>query len=274
MFAPHRIVKDTPDYNNSEGGSDSDYGGPSRKKKRTAAPNEDFRFSSRGNRVPNYAENEEEEDASGDDDDMMDIDGVAHISAGPEEEVHEIEGVFDHHRDEERKKDLQDDFYTNIVRQSLPGCLVPLLTLFLLQRFHVKWKGYSHLHNTDEMYVFLKNFKGIKRVDNYIRTQQQIAAEAAQAHAAGDLEEEETYNIARSRQKENLELLKVVERIVAQRTRVEEGVVIPEYFCKWHSQNYDAATWESECRTIQLPLLILTRCVRIRRDQAPRSRRN
>lgn len=124
------------------------------------------------------------------------------------------------------------------------------------------------------MYVFLKNFKGIKRVDNYIRTQQQIAAEAAQAHAAGDLEEEETYNIMRSRQKENLELLKVVERVVAQRTRVEEGVVIPEYFCKWHSQNYDAATWESECRAIQLPLLILTRCVRIRRDQASRSRRN
>lgn len=267
MLVP-RIVKDTPEFIHSEGGSDSDYGAPSRKKKRTAAPNEDFRFSSRGNRVPNYAENDEDEDASGDDDDMMDIDGVAHISAGPEEEVHEIEGVFDHHRDEERKKDPQDDFYTNIVRQSLPGCLIPLLTLFL-QRFHVKWKGYSHLHNTDEMYVFLKNFKGIKRVDNYIR-----AAEADQAHASGDPEEEETYNINRSRQKENLELLKVVERVVAQRTRVEDGVVIPEYFCKWYSQNYDAATWESECHTVQLPLLVLTSCVRIRRDQAPRPRRN
>lgn len=101
------------------------------------------------------------------------------------------------------------------------------------------------------MYVFLKNFKGIKRVDNYIRTQQQIAAEAARAHASGDLEEEETYNIMRSRQKENLELLKVVERIVAHRTRVEDGAVIPEYFCKWHSQNYDAATWESEFRSVQ-----------------------
>lgn len=129
MSGPYRVVKDTPEYNHSENGSDSDYGAPSRKKKRTAAPNEDFRFSSRGNRVPNYAENDEDEDASGDDDDMMDIDGVAHISAGPEEEVHEIEGVFDHHRDEERKKDPQDDFYSNIVRQSRPDRLVPLLTL-------------------------------------------------------------------------------------------------------------------------------------------------
>ena len=272
MFVPHRIVKDIPEFIHSEGGSDSDYGVPSRKKKRTAAPNEDFRFSSRGNRVPNYAENDDE-DASGDDDDMMDIDGVAHISAGPEEEVHEIESVCDHHRDEERKNDPQDDFYSNIVRQSLPACPIPVLTLFL-QRYHVKWKGYSHLHNTDEMYVFLKNFKGIKRVDNYIRAQQQSASEAAQAHAAGDLEEEETYNIMRSRQKENLELLKVVERVVAQRTRVEDGVVIPEYFCKWYSQNYDAATWESECHTVQLPLLVLTRCVRIRRDQKPRPRRD
>ena len=119
MLVSRRIAKDTPETNHSGGGSDSDYGAPSRKKKRTAAPNEDFRFSSRGNRVLNYAENDDdEEDASGDDDDMMDIDGVAHISAGPEEEVHEIEGVFDHHRDEERKKDPQDDFYTNIVRQS------------------------------------------------------------------------------------------------------------------------------------------------------------
>jgi len=113
------------------------------------------------------------------------------------------------------------------------------------------------------MYVFLKNFKGIKRVDNYIRTQQQIAAAAAQAHAAGDLEEEETYNIMRSRQKENLEVLKDVERIVAHRTRMEDGVVIPEYFCKWCSQNYDAATWESEFRAVRLRLLLLTRCVRV-----------
>lgn len=105
------------------------------------------------------------------------------------------------------------------------------------------------------MYIFLKNFKGIKRVDNYIRTQQMIAAEAARAHASGDLEEEETYNIMRSRQKENLELLKDVERIVAHRTRMEDGVVIPEYFCKWYSQNYDAATWESESHGVQLTAL-------------------
>ena len=130
MFVPCHLVKETPEYNHS-GGSDSDYGVPSRKKKRAAATNEDFRFSSRGNRVPNYAEHDDDdEDASGDDDDMMDIDGVAHISAGPEEEVHEIEGVFDHHRDDERKKDPQDDFYSNIVRQSRSGCLALLLTFF------------------------------------------------------------------------------------------------------------------------------------------------
>ncbi len=35
-------------------------------------------------------------------------------------------------------------------------------------RFHIKWKGYSHIHNTDELYSFLRTFRGIKKVDNYI----------------------------------------------------------------------------------------------------------
>lgn len=112
------------------------------------------------------------------------------------------------------------------------------------QRFHIKWKGYSHLHNTDELYEFLKQYKGIKRVDNYIKNQLAMLREINM----GDLEEEESYKIQRERQKEALERLKVVERIIAHRTRSDEldnTKVIPEYFCKWHNQGYDAATWES-----------------------------
>jgi chromodomain-helicase-DNA-binding protein 1 len=103
---------------------------------------------------------------------------------------------------------------------------------------------YSHLHNTDELYEFLKQYKGIKRVDNYIKTQQMILREVNM----GDPEEEESYKIQRERQKEALEKLKVVERVIAQRTRVDEldnTRSFPEYFCKWHNQGYDAATWES-----------------------------
>lgn len=40
-----------------------------------------------------------------------------------------------------------------------------------MQRFHIKWKGFSHLHNTEETYEFLRksSFKGFKRIDNYIK---------------------------------------------------------------------------------------------------------
>ncbi len=46
---------------------------------------------------------------------------------------------------------------------------LPLRLITPFQRFHIKWKGFSHLHNTDETYEFLKRFKGVKRVDNYIK---------------------------------------------------------------------------------------------------------
>lgn len=121
-----------------------------------------------------------------------------------------------------------------------------------LQRFHIKWKGYSHLHNTDELYEFLKQYKGIKRVDNYIKNQQQILREVN----LGDSEEEESYKIHRERQKEALEKLKVVERVIASRTRTDDldnTKVVPEYFCKWYNQGYDAATWESESGPYQGP---------------------
>lgn len=35
------------------------------------------------------------------------------------------------------------------------------------QRFHVKWKGYSHIHNTDETYQFLKGFKGCVKTETW-----------------------------------------------------------------------------------------------------------
>lgn len=109
------------------------------------------------------------------------------------------------------------------------------------------------MHNTDELYEFLKQYKGIKRVDNYVKNQLMMLREINM----GDLEEEETYKISRERQKEALERLKVVERIVAHRTRTDEldnTKVIPEYFCKWYSQGYDAATWESKCDQSVCPL--------------------
>ncbi len=108
------------------------------------------------------------------------------------------------------------------------------------KRFHIKWKNFSHLHNTDEVYEFLKRFKGLKRVDNYIRAYK--AEQESLTRNDISLEEQETIFLRREREKEELELHKTVERVIAQRDN-ENGQV--EYFCKWNGLNYDHCTWET-----------------------------
>ncbi|KAG8853728.1 hypothetical protein FRB91_004430 [Serendipita sp. 411] len=182
--------RETP-ATDSDSASDFESETPAKKKKKRyhdGSGIEDFRFSSRGVKLPNYYENDD--DVSMDDDSDTPGDDMVPGSEAPAEQVHEIEMVLDHHRDDERKEDPRDNFQANM-------------------RFHIKWKGYSHLHNTDELYEFLKQYKGIKRVDNYIKAQLQMLKEVDM----GDLEEEESYKIYRERQREALEKLKVVERI-------------------------------------------------------------
>lgn len=49
--------------------------------------------------------------------------------------------------------------------------------------------------------------------------------------------------LRRERDKEELELHKTVERIIAQRDNATGQV---EYFCKWNGLNYDHCTWETQ----------------------------
>lgn len=113
------------------------------------------------------------------------------------------------------------------------------LRLSVRKRYHIKWKNFSHLHNTDEVYEFLKRFKGLKRVDNYIKLFKQ--EQAILKNKATSLEEKETILLRRERDKEELDLHKTVERIIAQREN-DAGQV--EYLCKWNGLAYDHCTWE------------------------------
>jgi chromodomain-helicase-DNA-binding protein 1 len=38
-----------------------------------------------------------------------------------------------------------------------------------VRKFLVKWKGKAHIHNSWETYQALREFRGIKKVDNYIK---------------------------------------------------------------------------------------------------------
>ncbi|KAL4252768.1 SNF2 family N-terminal domain-containing protein [Abortiporus biennis] len=196
--------------------SDSDYGSKSKKKKKPRVANDEIRVSSRGGRVPNYIDDVQDFEQF-DDDEVL---PATYNTAAPVKEEDEIEAVLGHSRDENHEDDPEDNWYTNI-------------------RYHIKWKNFSHLHNTDEVYEFLKRFKGLKRVDNYIKSYKQYLERLK----APDLSREdyEVLLLEKEREKEELETQKTVERIIAQRETDDNKV---EYFCKWNTLNYDYCTWE------------------------------
>ncbi|EJD52396.1 transcription regulator [Auricularia subglabra TFB-10046 SS5] len=217
--AAAKVFKPTPRPSASD--SDSEYGSRPRKKRKSRANDNDYRISSsRGGKVPNYKE--EGEDFGLDDDAEYDKAYYAQQALAPaatEEEQHEIEMVINHFRDEDRKGDPADVWTENI-------------------RFHIKWKNYSHLHNTDELYDFLKHCRGFKRVENYINKYKQWEAAYTSPHAS--LEDKEAMALERERMIEDHETHKLVERVVTE--KVEGGVT--KYFCKWQGLNYEQCTWE------------------------------
>ena len=96
------------------------------------------------------------------------------------------------------------------------------------------------MHNTDETYEFLKRFKGLKRVDNYIKAYKGYQSRLANPDLTR--EEYETLLLDKEREKEEFEMYKTVERVIAQR-EANDGQV--EYFCKWNGLNYEHCTWET-----------------------------
>ena len=96
--------------------SASDFGSetPAKKKKKKhhdGSGVEDFRFSTRGIKLPNYYENDEDASMDDESDEGGDDQGIS----APTEQVHEIEMVLDHHRDDEKKDEPADNFLTNMV---------------------------------------------------------------------------------------------------------------------------------------------------------------
>ncbi|TFK73925.1 hypothetical protein BDN72DRAFT_760977 [Pluteus cervinus] len=198
--------------------SDSEYGSRSHKKKKKArSSGDEIRVSSRGGRVPNYYDDVQDFEK------FEEEEGSAKYYAAPNpqyEEEDEIEAVLSHSREEGRENDAEDLWFENV-------------------RFHIKWKNFSHLHNTDETYEFLKRFKGLKRVDNYIKA---YKSWQSRLDAPGlSREDVEALLLDKEREKEEMENYRNIERIVAQR----ELSGTAEYFCKWTGLNYEHCTWES-----------------------------
>jgi chromodomain-helicase-DNA-binding protein 1 len=202
----------------SDSDSGSDYGSSRNKKKRKPKiTTDELRISSRGSgRVPNYVDDVQDFEQFEDSTYGDDYGDATSLTEGVEND--EIEAILTHTRDEGREDDPEDDFYDNV-------------------RFHVKWKGFSHLHNTDEKYEFLKRFKGLKRVDNYIKSYRAYQSRLRQPGLSS--EEKEILLFEKQKELEDWDTFRTVERIITHRKGPTD-----EYFCKWTGLGYDHCTWE------------------------------
>ena len=110
------------------------------------------------------------------------------------------------------------------------------------QQYLIKWKGYSHLHNTWESDGSLERMsaKGMKKVDNYMKKQLDIARWKKHSNP----EDVEYMECQMEMENDMLSSYTKVERIV-DRTPGLDGAEYPDYYVKWRNLPYSEATWES-----------------------------
>ncbi|KAI9033553.1 SNF2 family N-terminal domain-containing protein [Phycomyces nitens] len=176
------------------------------------------RHSMRKRTVTSY--NEDKADAWG----LSEPESVNNMGQPEEEEEEEgdvIESVHDHRR----KADFVDE-EEDVGERNM--------------EFLVKWKKWSHLHDTWDSYEYLRNFKGAKKLLNYIKSN--IRDEIRfRNHPETTKEEIEQHDINLERQRDELKDWRTVERVIG----VRGPSSAPEYFVKWKCLHYSECTWES-----------------------------
>lgn len=107
-------------------------------------------------------------------------------------------------------------------------------------QYLIKWKGWSHIHNTWESENTLKDqkVKGMKKLENYIKREHDIEVWRARHASPEDID---YFECQQELQQELLKTYNYVDRIIAQQIKDDGNI---DYFCKWESLPYAEATWE------------------------------
>lgn len=106
-------------------------------------------------------------------------------------------------------------------------------------QYLIKWKGWSHIHNTWESEASLaeQRVKGMKKMENYIKKERDIDAWRSYAN----IEDLDYFECQLELQQDLLKSYNDVDRIIAETERPDGGM---DYLCKWESLPYSEATWE------------------------------
>lgn len=186
----------------------------------------EVRFSTRNNASVNYAVDEEDEQEfiESEDEDDEKGDYYYYEQAIAEENAPGIDAVLDHALNEHNAEITNE----------------PKLDYL----FKIKWSNKSHLHNSWETCQALKDVKGFRRVDNYIKLFILLDQEL-RTDPMITKEDIEAMDIERERKREEQEEFTHVERIVdSDRVELEDGTSQLQYYVKWKRLYYDECLWE------------------------------
>ncbi|RWS20925.1 chromodomain-helicase-DNA-binding protein 1-like isoform X3, partial [Leptotrombidium deliense] len=109
-------------------------------------------------------------------------------------------------------------------------------------QYLIKWKGWSHLHNTWESEESLVNLnaKGLKKIENYLKREEEIKQWKDSATPEDieyfDCQEEMAYQLRLQHMN--------VDRIIAHQPSKSTETCHPEYLCKFQGLPYSECTWE------------------------------
>lgn len=108
-------------------------------------------------------------------------------------------------------------------------------------QYLIKWKNWSHIHNTWESDNSLKEqkVKGLKKLENFIKKENEI--EIWRKYAGP--EDIDYFECQLELQQELLKSYNFIERIIARIEKPDGGGGI-DYLCKWECLPYSDATWE------------------------------
>ncbi|WLF77799.1 ATP-dependent DNA helicase Hrp3 [Lodderomyces elongisporus] len=233
----------------------------SRKKKKTSSstlksksksstpayPIQELRFSTRNSKIVNYNIDDDNDDDLLESDDYDEKNGKANEG-----------GEYDEDDDDE-EEDANGDYY--YYQQAIEPEIERGIDFVMDHKlnpdnaevtnepkldylFKIKWSDASHMHNTWETYKDLKEYKGFRKVDNYIK-QFIIYDNEVRNDPLTTKEDIEAMDIERERRRDEQEEYTHVERIVdSQRVEKDDSQTRLEYFVKWKRLYYDECSWE------------------------------